>query len=125
MRTPRESKYFKPGQTHGPKKIILRGSVRAGSILMWMYIAKHWTECGDPNGEIRARTEGAEGLCIPIGRTTIPTNQTPQSSQGLNHQPKSTQGVPMAPAGYVTEEYLIWHHWEGSPLVLWSFDTPA
>jgi hypothetical protein len=28
----------------------------------------------------------------PIGRTTISTNQTPQSSQGLNYQPKSTHG---------------------------------
>jgi len=28
----------------------------------------------------------------PIGRTTISTNQIPQSSQGLNHQPKSTHG---------------------------------
>jgi hypothetical protein len=27
-----------------------------------------------------------------IGRTTISTNQTPQSFQGLNHQPKSTHG---------------------------------
>jgi hypothetical protein len=30
---------------------------------------------------------------MPIGRTTIPTNQTStQSSQGLNHQPKNTHG---------------------------------
>jgi hypothetical protein len=27
-----------------------------------------------------------------IGRTTISTNQIPQSSQGLNHQPRSTHG---------------------------------
>ena len=31
----------------------------------------------------------------------------------------------MAPSGYVAEECLIWHHWEGSPLVLWKFDDPA
>jgi len=29
----------------------------------------------------------------PIGRSTIPINQAPQSSQELNHQPKSTHGV--------------------------------
>ena len=29
--------------------------------------------------------EGAEGEFYPIGRTTISTNQTPQSSQGLNN----------------------------------------
>jgi hypothetical protein len=37
-------------------------------------------------------TKGAEGVRNPIGRTTISTNQTPRSSQGLNHQPKSTHG---------------------------------
>jgi hypothetical protein len=30
--------------------------------------------------------------CNPIGRTTISTNQTPQSSQRLNIQAKSTRG---------------------------------
>jgi hypothetical protein len=38
------------------------------------------------------KAEGAEGVCDPIGRTTISTNQTPQSFQTLNHQPKSTRG---------------------------------
>jgi hypothetical protein len=36
-----------------------------------MLTAKHWTELGDPNGEVR--TEGAKGICNPIGRTTIST----------------------------------------------------
>jgi hypothetical protein len=35
-------------------------------------------------------TEGAEGVCIPIGRTIISTNQISKNSQGLNHQPKNT-----------------------------------
>jgi hypothetical protein len=34
----------------------------------------------DPNGGVRGRNEGAEGVCNPIGRTTISTNQTFQSS---------------------------------------------
>jgi hypothetical protein len=29
----------------------------------------------DPNGEVSVRTEGAEGVYNPIGRTTISTNQ--------------------------------------------------
>jgi hypothetical protein len=33
-----------------------------------------------------------KGVCKLTGRTTISTNQTPESSQGLNHQPKSTYG---------------------------------
>jgi len=28
----------------------------------------------------------------------------------------------MAPDGYVAENCLIWHHWEGSPLVLMRLD---
>jgi len=32
------------------------------------------------------------GICDPIRRTTISTNWTPQSSQGLNQQPESTYG---------------------------------
>jgi hypothetical protein len=31
----------------------------------------------------------------------------------------------MVPAGYVAEDGLIWHHWEGSPLVLWRLDDPV
>jgi hypothetical protein len=61
-----------------------------------MPAANHWTEYGVPNGGVRERAEGAEGVCIPIGGTTNATNQItphhPQSSQGLNHQPKSTHG---------------------------------
>jgi hypothetical protein len=57
-----------------------------------MLTVNHRTEHRDLNGRVRERTEGAERICNPIGRTTILTNWTPQSSQGLNHQPKSTHG---------------------------------
>jgi hypothetical protein len=70
---------------------LLRSSSSAWQIQMWMLTSNHWTEHGDTNGGVRERTEGAEGLCNPIGRTTS-TNQTIQSSQGLNYQPKSTRG---------------------------------
>ena len=36
--------------------------------------------------------KGAEGVCNPIARTILSTNQTLKSSQGLNHLPKSTHG---------------------------------
>jgi hypothetical protein len=42
---------------------------------------------GDSNGGVRERIEGAERVCNPIGRTIISTNQSPQSSQGLNKLP--------------------------------------
>jgi hypothetical protein len=54
--------------------------------------ANHWTEHRVPNGGVRERTKGVEGVCSPIERATISTNQTPQSSQGLNHHPKNTHG---------------------------------
>jgi hypothetical protein len=41
-----------------------------------MVKANHWTECGVPKRGVRERTEGVEGVFNPIGRTTIPTNQT-------------------------------------------------
>jgi len=52
----------------------------------YSYQTKH----GDPNGAVRERTEEAEGICNPIGRTLA--NQMPHSSQRINHQPKSTLG---------------------------------
>jgi hypothetical protein len=60
--------------------------------MRWVLEANHQTELRVPNGGVRERTEGAEGICDVIGKRTISTNQTPQSSQGLNYQPKSTQG---------------------------------
>jgi len=44
---------------------------------MQMYKAKHRTKHRDPNRRVRKRTEEAEEVCNPLGRTTISTNQTP------------------------------------------------
>jgi hypothetical protein len=59
---------------------------------MRMLTANHWIEHRDSSGGVRERNEGAEGVCKPIERITISTNQTPQSPQGLNNQPKNTHG---------------------------------
>jgi hypothetical protein len=59
---------------------------------MHIITANHWTEPIDLNGRVGGRTEGAEGVCNPIGRTTVPTNLAPQSTQGLSHQTKSMHG---------------------------------
>jgi len=42
----------------------------------------HWTENEVPNGGVRERTEGAEGICNSIRRTTISTNQNPSELPG-------------------------------------------
>jgi hypothetical protein len=39
-----------------------------------MLTANPWTEHGILNREIRGNFEGIEGVCNPIGRTTISTN---------------------------------------------------
>ena len=103
----------------------LRSSARAGPIQMRMYTAEHWNEHRDPNWEVRARTEGAEGICNLIGRTKISSNQTAQSSEGLNHQPKNIHGGTHSSSWICLEECLICHHWEGSPLDLWRLDDPV
>jgi hypothetical protein len=77
---------------------LFTGSVRTWKIQRWMLPANHCTEHGVPNGEVRERTKGVEDVGNPIGRTTISTNQTLQSSQGLNHQPKSTHGGSHGPS---------------------------
>jgi hypothetical protein len=84
------NKSFLTGAWYG---CLLRGSASAWQIQKWVLAAKHWTEHRVPNGRVRERTEGAEGVCYSIERTTTSINKTPQSSQGLNHQPKSTHGV--------------------------------
>jgi hypothetical protein len=75
----------KPRHYYGCKKCmpkgawyvcLLRGIDRALQIQRWMFEANHWTECRVPNREVREKTEGVEGVCNPIGRTTISTNQT-------------------------------------------------
>jgi hypothetical protein len=71
---------------------LLRGSASAWQIQNWMLTVIHWMEHRVPNEGARESTQGAEGVCSPIGRTTVWTNQYTQSSQGLNHQPKSTHG---------------------------------
>jgi hypothetical protein len=50
---------------------------------MWMLAPGHLTEHGDPNGGVRGKTEGAEGVFNVIGRTTISNNhhlRVPKSS---------------------------------------------
>jgi hypothetical protein len=46
---------------------------------MRMLTASHQTEHRNPNEVVRRITEGIEGTCNPIGRTTISTNQSPRA----------------------------------------------
>jgi hypothetical protein len=46
-----------------------------------MLAANHWTELRlrVPKRGVRGGTEVVEGVCNPIGRTTISNNQTPRT----------------------------------------------
>jgi len=57
-----------------------------------MLAVNHGLITGTPMEMLREEAEGAVGVCSPIGRTTMSTNQTPHSSQGINHQPMNTHG---------------------------------
>jgi hypothetical protein len=59
---------------------LLRVCAKAQPIQMWMLAANYRTEHRDHNGRVKERNERAEVDCNPIGRATISTNQTPQSS---------------------------------------------
>lgn len=80
-----------------------------------------WTERGDTNGDVRARSRSWRGSQPHRINNNIKQLDTPKLP-GTKPPPNSTQGVPMAPR--VSENCLIWHHWEGSFLVLWMLDDP-
>ena len=68
-------------------------------------------------------TEGAEGDCNCIGRTTISTNRTHQSFQELNYHQSIYMKGSMAPT-YVAEDCLIWHQWDERGLFLQKLVAP-
>ena len=57
-----------------------------------------------PNGGTRESTQGAEGVCNPIGGTTVWTKQYPSELVSL--------------AAYVAEDGLVSRQWEERPLIL-------
>jgi hypothetical protein len=102
-------------------RCFLRGSASAWQIQKWMTTAIHWTEHRVPSGKARGSTQGAEGVCNPIRRTTMWTNQYLQSSLGLNHQPKSTHGGIHGSSCICSRGWLCGTSREKRPLVLWMF----
>jgi hypothetical protein len=93
--------------------------------------SKYRSECSQPTiglstgSPVEELEKRAEGICSPIKRTTISTNQTPQSSEGLNHQSKSTHWGTHGSSHICSRDGLVGHQWEGRLLVLWRLDAPA
>jgi hypothetical protein len=60
---------------------LLWGYASAWQIQKWMLTVSYWMEHRAPNGGAREITQGAEGVCNPIGGTTIWTNQYPPGAR--------------------------------------------
>jgi len=87
-----------------------------------MLAANHQTEHRVPNELVRKRAEGTEGVCNPIGGTTISTNQTEPELLGTKPPTKESH---MVPAANVAEDGLIWHRWVRRTLFLQWLYAPV
>jgi hypothetical protein len=67
----------------------------------------YWMDHMAPNGGTRESTQGTEGICNPIGGTTICTNQYPPELVTL--------------AVYVSKDGLVSHQWKERPIGLANF----
>jgi len=69
--------------------------------------ANYQIEHRDPNEGAKERREGIEGVCNPIVRTTVSTNQTLSPAPEVPRTKPPTRihiERPMAPAAYVAED---------------------
>jgi hypothetical protein len=60
---------------------------------------------GPPMEELKGRTERTEGICNPIGRTTMSIKQI---SQGLNHKPRSVHGETYGSSHICNRGWPLW-----------------
>jgi len=70
--------------------------------------------------ELEKRLKKLKGFATHRKNNNI-NQPDPPELPGTN--PTTKEG-PMAPAAHVAEGSLIWHQWEGRPLVLWRVDAP-
>ena len=70
----------------------------------------YWMEHRAPNEGARESTQGAEGVCNPIGGRILQTNQYLPELVSL--------------AAYVAADGLVSHQWEERPLVLERLYVP-
>ena len=78
-----------------------------------------------PNEGARENTQGAEGVCNPIEGSTIWTNQYPQSSLGLNHQSKKTNGGTHGSSCICSRRWPTWSSMGGEALGLVKVLCPS
>jgi hypothetical protein len=64
---------------------------------MQMHLGGHCIEVVDQHGRVKGRTEGAEGDCNPIGRTTVSTNLDPSELPETKPKPKKDHSLSILP----------------------------
>ena len=69
-----------------------------------MFTVSYWMDHRAPNGGARESTQGAEGICNPIGGTTIRTNQYLPLPELVSL------------AADISEDGLVSHQWKESPI---------
>ena len=90
---------------------LLWGYANAWEIQKWMLTVIYCMEHRAPSEGARGSTQGAKGVCNPIGGTILLTNQYPHRAMSL--------------VAYVAEDGLVSHQWEERPLILWRFYAPV
>ena len=104
-------KIFLTGTWHSS---LLWGYASAWQIQEWMLTVTYWIEHRAPNEGARESTQGARGVFIPVGGTTIWTDQFPTPT------PRAVSLV-----AYAAEDGLFGHQWEERPLVLRRSYAPS
>jgi hypothetical protein len=109
-----------PNTTAYARKILLTGFWRSSLLWVyanawqmqkWMVTVINWMEHRAPNEGASRSTQGAKGVCNPIGGTTIWNNQYPPRAVSL--------------VAYVAEDGLVDQQWEEQSLVLWRSYAPV
>ena len=75
--------------------------------------------------ELEKELKDLRGFKAPWREQQCQQARRPQSSQGLDHQPKNTHGAIMGLATYVAEDGLVGYQWEERPLGLRVFKAPV
>jgi hypothetical protein len=101
-------------------------AARAWQIQRRMLTAKHWTECGIPDGGVGEGTEGVGGVCSPMGVSNSVNQPDPPELPGTGPPTKEcTWRDPwLWPLRWQRMAFLDIRG-EERPLVLWGFDVPV
>ena len=75
-----------------------------------MLTVNYWMDHRAPNGGARESTQGAKGICNPIGEQQYELTSTPEL---------------LSLAAYVSKDGLVGHHWKERPIGLANFICPS